>query len=188
MHTKIFAVAVAVAVLSGCSSLGIGADDYSCKGLPEGTTCMSARDVYAATHNGAVVRSIHSETAESVVHPSQVKADGNYVGATQVWSRPATEPGSPDYLTPPLNEPQPVRTASKVMRIWIAPWEDKSGDLHASGHVYTEVEPRRWAIGHRQELSSPVLTPLQSVAPVVQTTQTSQQPPYVQPSLSPLGR
>jgi hypothetical protein len=33
------------------------------------------------------------------------------------------------------------------MRIWIAPWEDSRGDLHAPGYLYTEIEPRRWTLG-----------------------------------------
>jgi len=178
MYAKISVVVAAVAVLSGCSSLNLGADEYSCKGLPEGATCMSARDVYAATHNGAVVRSIDPDTAESVVHPSNVNAAGagepvhRHTNVSQATSMMSAEPDSPDYLPLPMDgEPHPVRTASKVMRIWIAPWEDKNGDLNASGHVYTEIEPRKWTIGHRQELSSPVLAPLQTVAPVVQASQ-----------------
>jgi conjugal transfer pilus assembly protein TraV len=33
------------------------------------------------------------------------------------------------------------------MRVWIAPWEDSRGDLHAPGYLYTEIEPRRWTLG-----------------------------------------
>ena len=31
---------------TGCSYLGYGSEEYSCSGLPTGTKCMSARDVY----------------------------------------------------------------------------------------------------------------------------------------------
>jgi hypothetical protein len=41
----------------------------------------------------------------------------------------------------------PIRVPAQVMRIWIAPWEDTRGDLHAPGYVYTEIEPRRWTLG-----------------------------------------
>jgi hypothetical protein len=43
--------------------------------------------------------------------------------------------------------PVPIRVPAQVMRIWIAPWEDTRGDLHAPGYVYTEIEPRRWTLG-----------------------------------------
>jgi hypothetical protein len=46
------------------------------------------------------------------------------------------------------------------MRIWIAPWEDSRGDLHAPGYLYTEIEPRRWALDARND-HTPVIRPLQ---------------------------
>jgi len=49
----------------------------------------------------------------------------------------------PSYPQDPLAR----RLPAKVMRIWIAPWEDSRGDLHAPGYLYTEIEPRRWTIG-----------------------------------------
>jgi conjugal transfer pilus assembly protein TraV len=47
------------------------------------------------------------------------------------------------------------------MRVWIGPWEDTRGDLHAPGYVYTEIEPRRWQIGAPAPTTPAVLTPLQ---------------------------
>ncbi len=43
--------------------------------------------------------------------------------------------------------PVPIRTPAQVMRVWIAPWEDSRGDLHAPGYLYSEIEPRRWTLG-----------------------------------------
>jgi conjugal transfer pilus assembly protein TraV len=43
--------------------------------------------------------------------------------------------------------PVPLRVPAQVMRVWIAPWEDSRGDLHAPGYLYTEIEPRRWTLG-----------------------------------------
>ena len=48
------------------------------------------------------------------------------------------------------------------MRIWIAPWEDSRGDLHAPGYLYTEIEPRRWALGAPAEAErATLIRPLQ---------------------------
>lgn len=44
-------------------------------------------------------------------------------------------------------DPSILRVPPKVMRIWIAPWEDSRGDLHAPGYLYTEIEPRRSSLG-----------------------------------------
>ena len=46
------------------------------------------------------------------------------------------------------------------MRIWIAPWEDSRGDLHAPGYLYTEIDPRRWTLDTRDD-QAPVIRPLQ---------------------------
>jgi len=54
----------------------------------------------------------------------------------------------------------PLRTPARVMRIWIAPWEDSRGDLHAPGYLYTEIEPRHWALDDRDDAAPPV-RPLQ---------------------------
>jgi len=54
----------------------------------------------------------------------------------------------------------PRRAPARVMRIWIAPWEDSRGDLHAPGYLYTEIEPRRWTLDARDE-HMPRIRPLQ---------------------------
>ncbi len=50
-------------------------------------------------------------------------------------------------------DPAALRVPARVMRIWIAPWEDSRGDLHAPGYLYTEIEPRRWALGAREPIA-----------------------------------
>jgi conjugal transfer pilus assembly protein TraV len=58
--------------------------------------------------------------------------------------------------------PVPLRLPAQIMRVWIAPWEDSTGNLHAPGYVYTEIEPRRWSIGHADSrVANTVLAPLQ---------------------------
>ena len=59
-------------------------------------------------------------------------------------------------------DPAALRVPARVMRIWIAPWEDSRGDLHAPGYLYTEIEPRRWALGAPAEAERATLVrPLQ---------------------------
>lgn len=45
---------------------------------------------------------------------------------------------------------QPVREASQVMRVWIAPWIDQGDNLNWTGYVYTEVTPKRWSFGEQE--------------------------------------
>lgn len=44
---------------------------------------------------------------------------------------------------------EPFRTPAQVMRIYIASWEDESGDLHMGGYMFSEIEPRKWNVGIR---------------------------------------
>ena len=58
--------------------------------------------------------------------------------------------------------PVPIRLPAQVLRVWIAPWEDAHGDLHAPGYVYTEVVPRRWSLGEPATATATQrITPLQ---------------------------
>ena len=39
-------------------SLGLGSSEYGCPGMPEGVRCLSAREVYELTSNGAAPKTI----------------------------------------------------------------------------------------------------------------------------------
>ncbi len=57
----------------------------------------------------------------------------------------------------------PVRVPPKVIRIWIAPWEDADGDLHQPGYIFSEINDKRgrWVFGERQVSgSAALLTPV----------------------------
>jgi conjugal transfer pilus assembly protein TraV len=56
----------------------------------------------------------------------------------------------------------PIRSPAQVLRIFFAPWEDDQGNLHFSGMVFSEVQPRRWEIGLPAEKESAVMKPLQT--------------------------
>jgi hypothetical protein len=65
-------------------------------------------------------------------------------------------------LLPRPEGPVPLRTPAQVMRVWIAPWEDSRGDLHAPGYLFTEITPRRWSLAMSHEpLAGRRITPLQ---------------------------
>ncbi len=65
-------------------------------------------------------------------------------------------------MLPRPDGPVPIRLPAQVLRVWIAPWEDAHGDLHAPGYVYTEVVPRRWSLGEPAAATATQrITPLQ---------------------------
>lgn len=165
----------ATLIVAGCSSLGLGESDFSCPGYPDGVQCMSTHEVYEATNDGNVPRSMDSD---GVVH---TKGSSNTAQQQNVPD-PARNPvGS--YVAPNLpNRPIPIRTPAEVMRIWIAPWEDTNGDLNVTGYVYTEIEPRRWTIADTAPKSSPVLTPLSVKGARNKTSKKTEQIEYHMPS------
>ncbi|MFE8034498.1 TraV family lipoprotein [Thiohalocapsa marina] len=56
----------------------------------------------------------------------------------------------------------PRREPARIMRLWIAPWEDASGNLHGASFVYTEVQPQRWQLDDpATRNATAVLRPLQ---------------------------
>lgn len=142
--TSIF-LALFAALLNGCSFLGIGQGDFSCPGGVDGVRCMSARQVYQATESSDYVKTIaesdKSETGKAIV-----------TGHIQN--------GTSQVAVPSIEQPIPIRTQAKVMRIWMAPWEDDDGDLHADGYMYTEIESRRWNLGDRFRSPGTAISPL----------------------------
>jgi conjugal transfer pilus assembly protein TraV len=64
-------------------------------------------------------------------------------------------------------EKAPIRLQPKVVRIWIAPWEDAETDLHEVGLVYSEIGDKKgmWLYGEMNtSTQQPILKkPLQSI-------------------------
>ena len=90
--------------------------------------------------------------------------DGSSVAAADPVEPDAQE--TTDVISGPVlprpEGPVPIRLPAQVLRVWIAPWEDAHGDLHAPGYVYTEVVPRRWSLGEpAAAMATQRITPLQ---------------------------
>ncbi len=56
--------------------------------------------------------------------------------------------------------PLPLRSAAKIMRVWLAPWESTDGSLHLPNYIYAEVVERKWSIGGQKMDMAPQITPL----------------------------
>lgn len=50
----------------------------------------------------------------------------------------------------------PIRVPPKIIRIWIAPWEDSDGDLYQPGYVFSEINDKRgrWIYGEKETSGS----------------------------------
>lgn len=167
---------------AGCGAVP-GTASYGCGGLPEGVSCVSARDVYRLTDGGKPVVSVAGkETALDAVAAAATESSPARSGAGTSDVMPKGDraaPGRPDpaMARPGLAEvallPEeggavavlPLRTPPKVLRVWIAPWEDEQGRLHVPGFTYAEIEPRRWSIGQDDPEQGLRLRPLEPPTP-----------------------
>ncbi|MFO1433937.1 MAG: type IV conjugative transfer system lipoprotein TraV [Candidatus Competibacteraceae bacterium] len=179
-------VVIAARLLSGCGSLGLGSDHFGCAGVPEGVHCLSARQVYQATEGTDTVKSPPTESTAAPVPPPASDTVRGGDGPRTEWPMPtmappavtavpavipvaATRSGLPQTASTPaprLDGPVPIRTPAQVMRIWFGPWEDQGGNLHLTGYVYTEIEPRRWVVGTVAEAVSPSLFATRPLRPL----------------------
>jgi conjugal transfer pilus assembly protein TraV len=153
-------------MLTGCASTlsGVGGvDGYACK-APEGAMCTSVSGIYA-------------NSAQSMPRPATPSGQ----------KLPSNEPVA--YGATPL---APGRTAAassslrsnpRLLRLWIAPWEDADGDLHEQALVHVVVDSGRWLIEHvrpaanrRMDGVAPPVPPVQDLSPAKAPNEAPQPP------------
>ncbi len=141
-------------VLAGCAS-PFGSTEYKCK-APDGVPCMSVEEAYRRSTSGE----FHGLVGDGA-NPSLVQEQ-----AGEGEDRPSAP--SPAYrsegVRPTPTSGTPIRSQPRVMRVWVAPWEDKEGDLHDQSYVWVTIDGGRWQIDHTRrqvrQAFKPVLPPL----------------------------
>ncbi len=141
----------AALALGGCASVlnGVGGSErYACR-APVGAQCTSVSGTYAngGAPNGRVIQvpdhvlgpitglaqiGLPAESNPGVAHPSQATDNSR---APEVTPPVATVPAEPA-----------LRTAPRVLQMWVAPWEDSDGDLHEATRVHVLIDHGRWRI------------------------------------------
>jgi conjugal transfer pilus assembly protein TraV len=122
---------LAAAILGGCASTlsGMsGESQFACK-APDGVTCSSLSGVHANAVAGNL--------------PGLRKSDHSTVADTAQASTGAIHGSVPE-------SGSPVRAQSRTLRVWIAPWEDREGDLHDQSYIYVVADHGRWQIEHNR--------------------------------------
>ena len=135
-------------ILVSCSA------KFACKDVVnlDGEQCDSIKSVYEKKMLGA------DETPSK----GNVKKSGDKQQKGVTHSYPSEEAGVVRSLF--YEEGKPLRLPPRVIRIWIAPWEDSDGDLHQPSYIYSEISPKRgrWLLGERETVTSqPVLRPIE---------------------------
>lgn len=182
--TKIVQLSMAISVLlmSGLAKEAEARSrKFSCP-LPDKKSCMSTVDVYNATNTIALpeldmeqpkrrnrarpqppVNLVETVAGNPVDVPPRcceptntevtIKGDTLAVASPVVSAQAAASVPAND-LVVRTSRKEPFREPAQVMRIYIAPWEDESGDLHMGGYVFSEIVPRKWSVGTRQAESN----------------------------------
>lgn len=119
----LLALAIAGLAFSGCAT------KYGCP-VPGGVQCRSISEVYAGAKTGRPVDQVPGKKEKEKGSSAKPKSS--------VLESPGGVP--PDATTP-------LRSAPKVLRVWVAPWIDRDGDLHQKSYLYVVVDTGRWAIG-----------------------------------------
>ena len=159
---RMAAVLVGLLSLAGCATT-----KYQCP-TPSGVACMSAKDVYALTD---------APGKEGMQAAEAAYADKSRHHHARTKSEPASAAAPAAAI--PLPKPGdvvPIREQSRVMRIWIAPYEDTQGNLVMATRIYTDMESRRWSVGEPATEASHHFFPMQ-----VDPTAPAPAPPAVQP-------
>lgn len=127
------------ALMNGCASwFAVGETEYTCKGVPAGTKCVSTSKVYEMSNNGEnPVDNLNKERKQDKTTTTNGGNKSDFV--------------IDNFVTPNLpNRPVPVRTPAVVMRVWYAPYTDADGNFMVPGYSYVEIEPRKWTLGVNQ--------------------------------------
>ena len=135
-RTVALLVGATATLLGGCASTmsGLGGEgSYACK-APVGSQCTSVSGVYA--------NSIHGQPpASALPKPADPPAK------TPASAPPIASGASPTATAQAVDKsPASLRSQPRVLRLWIAPWEDADGDLHEASVVHVLVDTGRWLI------------------------------------------
>ncbi len=164
------AVCILTASLTGCFNMSglSGSTDSFSCKAPEGIACASVSGTYANAHAAP------SQAAVATPAPSETRNRAT------------------------LSSGDAIRSQPRVLRIWVAPWEDSDGDLHDQSMLYLTVDAGRWRIEHnrsriRKEFSPtppvPSQPPIAMEKSVVQPEMSAAPPaaPTPQPDASPIA-
>jgi conjugal transfer pilus assembly protein TraV len=146
---------------TGCSSFsGLDAKaSFACP-LPDGVTCLSVTEVYGESLRNTLPGQQPGGRAPK--QPPDAKPGPS--GGTPAPSATAYRTAHPA----PPSSGAPIRSAPRVLRIWIAPYEDSDGDLRDQSHIYVTVDPGGWEIAHTRRAIRDRFMAIRAIEPASQ--------------------
>lgn len=152
----------AALLLSGCGSLTGFANaktDFACADLSGGPSCRNISQVYEENNptTPVVLAASEEEFVQPFFEPNQAKAaqepktEPSAASGAQVSDVSAVKRTS-DFVT--IVPARPWRKPETVLRVWLAPFHDKLGDLHDQRYLYVRLENGGWTTDSVNELVS----------------------------------
>jgi conjugal transfer pilus assembly protein TraV len=130
-----WALAIVAASLAALAAGCATGPRYACS-APAGVGCKPVSEVYAA--------SVAGEIADADPAPGDAGTDTKRVHLDNPAASPPGDPGRPVVAT--VRPGSPILTPPKVLRVWIAPWEDENGDLHDETYLYLRLDEGQWVL------------------------------------------
>lgn len=131
-------------LISGCST-------YTCERPETGIQCTPISEIY-------------ERVVEKGERPGKWNTHKDSDKSKQELKQktPITSPSGSSGFSTVLEKDKPLdesmkdktmllRIPSKIIRIWVAPWEDNEGDLNQGGYIYSEIAPpgKKWLVGEK---------------------------------------
>jgi conjugal transfer pilus assembly protein TraV len=165
------AIGTAVLALYGCASLaGVGGSaEFGCK-APVGVKCDSVSGTYynALQHNLPSQQNGPSATPEASIAVPLMDQLVAKRAAPPVYSSNSAARANMTIASPAATQElnPPLRSAPRVLRLWIKHWEDSDGDLHSQSYVYVPIDAGRWLIDHYRSSSRQAYAPIKAPRPL----------------------
>jgi conjugal transfer pilus assembly protein TraV len=172
IRLSVAAPLIASLALSGCASSlsGVGGtQNYACK-APEGALCTSISGVFANSAQGTLRPTPTPANKPPAAPPAAASAAAL---ATALATSGAASVVPSHTTTASVPDRPAMRANARVLRVWVAPWEDSDGDLHEDALVHVLVDTGRWLIEHVRPASR---SRMESVAPPIVSVQDSAPP------------
>lgn len=176
----------ASAFLSGCANMsGLDAStSFSCKAAP-GVTCQSISGVHQNASQGALPFQTRGDANVNANGSDQEKSNSEQ---TEQAEKPRYGASKDSGKVSPRDMPaassgMPVRQPPLVLRVWMAPYESDTGDLHDQSFFYTMVHSGKWMIeANRSNIASQYrpIYPLNRATAETQDQEVKEKHPLIQ--------
>ncbi len=143
MKTKLFTLSVllcGMGFLSGCASLN---SNFDCPMKP-GVMCQSLDQVNTQVDQGTLGGDLNTRTCKNCrpIKDNSMNDVSHRNNLAVSYLSPADANNT--VINTAINSDDPIRANETVLRIWMAPFEDKDGHYYQPTVLYTVVKPGFW--------------------------------------------